>query len=852
MKRKIIGILIMTLLIATTLPVSISVDVDNKVKYELEISETSDFDKFSSNQLNSFDVDIVKPEKALYLNDEKLLPLIFFTLIFGSITVEAEVSGSTTEKVEFLVDDVLRHTDYSHPFIWKWDEKISLKHTITVKAYDQTKAFAEKTTSVWIFNQGTEIISPKVWITDPLSTDLLYEPTWDYAVVTEEKIILSAVQIGGSEEIAYTIFDYSLDGSEWIQIGMDTNGEFQGFVFEEEENPPWYGGNKRIGDEGWKTEWNNTKFSEGDYFLRATMTDITGVSGSCIRKIHIDRTPPKPIIESPHFGERVSGMIEFRASSNAENIVSMEVKLFHGSPGWFNQTGLGNARQKPGDGGICAPTAAANALAGLGEKKVYPPGQDGNDSAVQEDLIDDMGTDKKNGTNCWKDYYGPFLPPMTGMASSDQMGDAIKAYLQQKGIGCSNDSGYDVKVYSVTITQINGTWGILGGSNKITFEEYSKQIRLKQVVILVYADYEVTEDKFAFNKYRITFPEKGGSHAVTGRGTNSEKDRDDFNEGSVMDTNGQNKTIKWTNATDYGGGNVSMVRVDGVWKVVTGMWVICPKNKDAVVHSLGVDMNPEGGFAVAYDTTSLEEDGTFTFIIEITDSDGYIGTDAIVIDIDNTPEDNTPPNIYITDPQDGAIVTNPVVIISGYATDYETGIAQLDYSLEWDGGIYNGGSYPIDPPLEYVSFDLGPINLDNYIDIGDWITITTYATDVDDNTGSDTVTVTWEEDEEDTTPPITKKTIGEPQWEEGYTIASFTPILLEATDPEPGSGVNHIHYEVWQDGILMGSEDIPGDTVEMTFGMHGVISGIAELRWYAVDNAENVETTHYQEHFILY
>ena len=215
--------------------------------------------------------------------------------------------------------------------------------------------------------------------------------------------------------------------------------------------------------------------------------------------------------------------------------------------------------------------------------------------------------------------------------------------------------------------------------------------------------------------------------------------------------------------------------------------------------------------------------------------------------------DTTEPENKIQTPQDGGQTSNPVVV-GGYADDGPTGsgIVLLDYSLEWDGGSYNGADYPIDPPMEYLTYDLGPIYLDNYIELGDWISITTYATDAAGNTGTDTVTVTWEEEEEDTTPPITEKTIGEPQWEEGYTIASFTPIWLEATDPEPGSGVNHIHYEVWQEGIQMGSEDIPGDTVEMTFGMYGVIEGIAELRWYAVDNADNVEQTHYQEHFILY
>ncbi|MCK5030390.1 MAG: hypothetical protein KAR64_02890, partial [Thermoplasmatales archaeon] len=215
-------------------------------------------------------------------------------------------------------------------------------------------------------------------------------------------------------------------------------------------------------------------------------------------------------------------------------------------------------------------------------------------------------------------------------------------------------------------------------------------------------------------------------------------------------------------------------------------------------------------------------------------------------------EDNEEPETDIDSPQDGSSTSSPINI-TGSASDIGgSGVAELDYKLEWATGSYEGGSYYIDPPLEETGFILGPIFLDDYIEIGDWITITVYAIDAADNIGSDSVKITWEEEEEDITPPVTEKTIGEPQWEEGYTIASYTPIWLEATDPEPGSGVNYIHYEVWQDGIMKGSEDVPGDTVEMTFGIYGVLTGIAELRWYAVDNAENVENMHYQEHFVLY
>ena len=236
------------------------------------------------------------------------------------------------------------------------------------------------------------------------------------------------------------------------------------------------------------------------------------------------------------------------------------------------------------------------------------------------------------------------------------------------------------------------------------------------------------------------------------------------------------------------------------------------------------------------------------------DIDEAVKNSGIECPCECCPEENDTekPKLHVSSPQDGASVSSPMSV-TGYATDYGgSGVAELDYKFDWNGGTYDGGSTFIDPPDDYVEYGLGPINLGNYIEPGDWIKITIYAIDAADNTGEDSVTVTWVEEEEDTIPPVTEKTIGEPQWEDGYTVASYTPIWFEATDPEPGSGVDYIHYEVWQDGRMVGSEDFPGDIVEMTFGMYEVLSGIAELRWYAVDNAENVEDMHYQEHFILY
>ncbi|MFO7677260.1 MAG: Ig-like domain-containing protein [Thermoplasmatota archaeon] len=218
-------------------------------------------------------------------------------------------------------------------------------------------------------------------------------------------------------------------------------------------------------------------------------------------------------------------------------------------------------------------------------------------------------------------------------------------------------------------------------------------------------------------------------------------------------------------------------------------------------------------------------------------------------------EDTEAPDVHIDSPQDGSSTTSPITV-TGTATDIGgTGVAKLDYMLEWSEGSIQGKSELIDPPEQYKSFSLGPINLDNFIEIGDWITITIYATDAADNMGSDSITVTWIEEEEDTTPPVTTKTIGEPNEEGGFLIWPWTPIHLDATDDL--SGVQYIHYEIWWDSDFdeivdtkMADETVYSDSVSFTVGDYGIEEGLVEFRYYAVDNAGNAEEIHYQNHYV--
>lgn len=102
-------------------------------------------------------VDITKPLKAMYIKNKLLLPFLE-TVVLGDIDIEVSVCGYwyepiVVERVEFYIDNNLKNTDTSIPYIWTWDEKSLLKHkhTITVKAYDESGLIATKEIQVWKF-----------------------------------------------------------------------------------------------------------------------------------------------------------------------------------------------------------------------------------------------------------------------------------------------------------------------------------------------------------------------------------------------------------------------------------------------------------------------------------------------------------------------------------------------------------------------------------------------------------------------------------------------------------------------------------------------------------------------------
>jgi len=106
---------------------------------------------FAVNQGIPPEVHITKPVKAIYINNNKILPFVA-AIIIGDVDLEAEASDENgIEKVDFYVDGVLRHTDYYPPYrCTTWHEfSLFKRHTIRVVAYDAVDNHAESEIKVW-------------------------------------------------------------------------------------------------------------------------------------------------------------------------------------------------------------------------------------------------------------------------------------------------------------------------------------------------------------------------------------------------------------------------------------------------------------------------------------------------------------------------------------------------------------------------------------------------------------------------------------------------------------------------------------------------------------------------------
>jgi len=810
-------------------------------------------ENFLTKSANSISVEILIPREGyVYFNGREIFSLKIATIIIGPIKITANAESSASiERVEFCMGNEIKHIDYYPSYHWICDKIISSRTTIGVRAYDYGDEMAEKEIPVWMFNRKSlPDTPPQPCIVEPSNSWVLFDPDWKTIVICEKDIVLQAVELNLAEDIVSTVFEYSKDKINWIEIGRDDYPGFEGIFL------PDPGG--MIGDTGWSTRWDLSEMEEGFYYIRATMTDERGQAGSHVKKVYYDPTPPMPRIVKPSFEETVGGIVEFMVTTEAENIVSTKLMLFHepisslsslqGGGAWHNQsTGNLSTNDLPADcpwrEGPCCPIAATNALAGQSDSRLYPFGVP-NNLAMADMLAAKMGTTNK-GTNAFKKVKDM---PDYDIYEPDNVGKGINDYLAELGINCSNPTGYTVKVYGIQINSSGGGLHPVLGSSTANFETYSRAIREGQAVILIWMDWKAGAD----GRWGTPDDTVGGSHAIAGRGccnNGTQRGQATDHPMSYTDVDGQDHTFGWR---DYQGacGNFSVLQGANTWNLmVAAMYVICIKNATWVPLDDGMYIPEEDAWTLTWDTTEVE-DGFYTLAIEMEDSNGFIGRESIIVEVNNTPQDEMPPVVEISFPENNSTVSLPHINITGYASDVDSGIALMEYVWEWEGGRANDNKN-YEPPRSEIPFKIEIFELKE-----GWNKITVIATDAAGNYGSDSVTIFYLP-QEDITPPITTKEVGNPNWEDGYAVTNYTPIWLNATDDM--SGVDYIYYEIWWDsnenGIIdmdemVTSEVIHVDTIKIYFGNWN-LKNLVGICWFAVDNAGNEEFIHCQEHYVI-
>ncbi len=128
-----------------------NVKVKAKDKFDAE-SDWSDSQSIVITEDVPPSVEITKPNHGFYIRNKRILTLKR-TIVIGDVDVEVDASDeSGIDRVEFYVDDVSKHVDYSEPFNWFWDsEGYLLPHRRTLKViaydvYDNSEDF-----SIWVW-----------------------------------------------------------------------------------------------------------------------------------------------------------------------------------------------------------------------------------------------------------------------------------------------------------------------------------------------------------------------------------------------------------------------------------------------------------------------------------------------------------------------------------------------------------------------------------------------------------------------------------------------------------------------------------------------------------------------------
>lgn len=439
------------------------------------------------------------------------------------------------------------------------------------------------------------------YLTSPMDNSLFGNINPEITLLGENITSLRAVPLDNTTRIISTLFEYSTDEANWIEIGIDTYEGYEGV---------WFPGGNGRGVSGWNIDWNITGLTEGDYYIRTTMTDASDQNTTDIRQVYYDPTPPRGQFVLPT-GEIIGTItIEVEPVDGYPGyITEMLVMLYPQSGALFEQDGHGDINQSQVGPFCCGPTAAANALWFLAQKDPMLKNHPGIGNLTNLDIALILAI--KMNTS------------LGGLVTGTLDGDLFKGlqdYLRQVG----RQDKYTHVWY-----------GLNSVTGKVIpcWEDYDRELRKNEAVIVLLGKWQDAGEDGVAGTVDDNF-ETG--HYLTGEAVL------EFTKTASFIDPGDGKSTGWLKWHEDGPNGYDQVEIEEGerWEVID-IFAISPTDEAKeelgwdTSEPIGEDYDGSDGWIVPWNSR-LVSNGLYVVEVKMTDSAGNYGIDTMVVHVKNT------------------------------------------------------------------------------------------------------------------------------------------------------------------------------------------------------------------------
>jgi len=485
--------------------------------------------------------------------------------------------------------------------------------------------------------------------------------TWVNGTVT-----VGAFDWDFTNDINFTLFEYSRIGKDWVTIGIDNNG-----------TNPWNGTYTREYTRVWNgtyiTEWNTSEVAEGWYRIGATMYDIKGLTGQNISMVYVDPTPPIPSIIQPDKDATVSGEVLIKATIPDEDVTGVVFSIFKTeTQSWdvCKRPGIIPVRQPDSNQRnpiLCHPTAVAMSLLWLDWKyhdrrgelvppeiwesleKLQVPEEQAKVDKVVQGLVNDLarkmstreyrGTDAEESFKGRKEYFNEYYK---------RSKDPVK-YLS-KNVGYPWEDPPDKRWFTFY-------------SNMLPAGDVLVSIRIR--LLCAYVEGTTPKHPYPYKFEETHYFEQYIHHTLLGVGVDKSNSRVEFIDPwsakrirGVMNERGEISDLEGYDAK-------SLMKMQGfeacekcsVTISVTNIVAIMPEKEYEKIKpksstqlygwtTIGEDTDETDGWSVKWDTATVE-DGSYLLMATTIDQAGNEATDMIWVDVYNKPVGGYSVPIYV-------------------------------------------------------------------------------------------------------------------------------------------------------------------------------------------------------------